>query len=126
MESGAQHSSTKAVHGTIEVPTEQPNATTLASRELFEICNNFSLGEFSKHPTRGNYLLDLTLSNFDGSIRTRVILGITDHIIVLSTLSLPIYIEHVVDRNCYFYKQADWKGLKTNPILLFAIFFVYY
>ena len=86
-------------------------STTREGRELFDVCNEHNLSEYSKHPTRENNLLDLTLSNLDGNVRTTIIPGISDHMAVLCKLSLPIYCDHAVERYCYFYKQADWKGL---------------
>lgn len=67
--------------------------------------------EYTKHPTRGNHLLGLASSNLDGNLSTKVFPGISDHMAVLSKLSLPIYSDHAVERYSYFYKQADWKGL---------------
>ena len=32
---------------------------------------------------------------------------------VLSKLTLPIFSDHAVERYCYFYKHANWKGLNS-------------
>ena len=87
------------------------NAITREGRELFDVCNEHGLTEYSKHPTRGNHLLDLTLTNLDGNVTTKIIHGVSDHMAVLCKLSLPIYCDHAVERYCYSYKHADWKGL---------------
>ena len=40
---------------------------------------------------------------------TKVIPGVSDHMAILCWLSLPIYSDHVVERECYFYDQVVWK-----------------
>ena len=32
---------------------------------------------------------------------------------VLCSLSLPIYSDRAIERECYFYDHADWKGLNA-------------
>ena len=50
---------------------------------LQDVCKRLCLTECVKKPTRGNYLLDLVLTDLEHAITTHVVSGVSDHHMVL-------------------------------------------
>ena len=74
------------------------------------MCTEFGLTEHVAAPTRGPYLLDLVLSDLD-SIDVEVPPGIIDHSMVLCCARWSLPLTTAVQRECFFYNEADWAGL---------------
>ena len=65
---------------------EHSSSTTLEGRELFKVCCSFGLTECVCAPTRGQYLLDLFLTNLSHAVSTEVHAGVSDRSMVLVRL----------------------------------------
>ena len=63
-----------------------------------------------KKPTRGEYLLDLALTDVQG-VKAEVLPGIADHCIVEVVAPLPMLEQRVVSREVWLFKNADWQRL---------------
>ena len=65
------------------------NANTSSGELLHEICQEFGLQQHVKEPTRGNYLLDLVISDFP---QTTVKLSgmLADHKVVIASVPLGV------------------------------------
>ena len=65
-------------------------------------------------PTRGPYLLDLVLSDFESGIRTAITRGIhaNDHLRVPATVKVSVPQSEPVRRRAYDFKTSDWVGLR--------------
>ena len=87
------------------------HSTTPEGRELFGKCCLYGLAECVRQPTRGQYLLDLVLTDLEDAVSCEVLPGLSDHCVVLSRLSTPILRTKPITRECFFYLQADWTGL---------------
>ena len=88
---------------------------TPEGRELESVCCTHGLRQLVTAPTRGEYLLDLVLSDLASGIRSRVVAGIheNDHSGVLTTVHLAIPESTPVQRKVYDYKKADWDKLRA-------------
>ena len=81
---------------------------------LEHVCSQRGLRQHVKGPTRGDYLLDLVLSNFASGVRCKVIPGIRedDHDGVLATISVSIPAACPVRRQVYDFRNANWEKLQ--------------
>ena len=64
------------------------NANTPEGTRLMRFCHLHNLSQMVKHPTRGEYLLDLVLTDLPQLITTAVTAPITDHNIVMCKWTL--------------------------------------
>ncbi len=76
-----------------------------------QICNRHLLVEKVGKPTRGEYLLDLVLSNLD--VQTSVLPKVADHSMVVAVLEVPRPSARVIERQVWDFKKADWDGLRS-------------
>ena len=67
------------------------------------------LDEKVGQPTRGNYLLDLVLSDMGPDLKCKVLPGVSDHKAVLGTVKFAVPKVHAVTRELYDYRNAPWK-----------------
>jgi hypothetical protein len=63
-----------------------------------------------KSPTRGDYLLDLVISDIEG-VRAEVVPGVSDHDIVIASLELTVPQSESFTRTVWDYRGADWSRL---------------
>ena len=93
------------------------SGTSAEGRRLRDVCCDNSLTEFTGKPTHehGN-LLDLTLSDLETGLKTRVVEEVagSDHCGVLATVAFNVPTVSVVTRRCFDYKRADWDGLRAS------------
>ena len=89
------------------------NGNTPEGDALLHICQRHLLKERVGKPTRGEYLLDLVLSNLD-CVRTAVLPKVADHSMLLVTLEIPHPSARFITRQVWDFKKADWDGLKTS------------
>ena len=82
-----------------------------AGRRLHEVCLDHELEELTQKPTRGAHLLDLTLTDLGSHAYCTVLLGVSDHQMVLMRLDLPLYSDRTITRACFSYHAANWTGL---------------
>ena len=66
-----------------------------------------------KQPTRGDHLLDVVITDIDGSVcSTRVMPAIADHRVVVADLSFQLPKVPPCRRQVWHYGSADWAGLR--------------
>ena len=86
--------------------------TTIEGRELHGFCSERGLQQHVREPTRGEYLLDLVISDLGPLIHTKVVAGIADHSGVLCTLRCPVPAAVMVQREVLLYSRAKWTELR--------------
>ena len=86
------------------------NANTPEGEALQELCQDFGLKQCVDQPTRGEYLLDLVLS--DMVCNTVVLPKVADHCATLTKLKFPTPRKIEIQREVWHYKGAAWQNLK--------------
>ena len=86
--------------------------TTLEGRELHGFCSERGLHQYVREPTRGDYLLDLAISDLGPLMRVKVVAGIADHSGVLCTVTCPVPEAVTVQRTVLLYGRAKWMELR--------------
>ncbi len=86
--------------------------TSREGRELHEFCAERGLEEHVGEPTRGEYLLDLVLSDLGSLVKAKTVPGIADHNGILGKFSFPLPEITVVEREFFQYSKANWAGLR--------------
>ena len=81
---------------------------------LHNFCQDHGFSEFVRAPTRGDYMLDVVLSDLHLDIDTAVLAGVSDHSIVLAKLQTKIQIRGVVSRQVWKYEAANWSELRRS------------
>ena len=83
-------------------------------RELHDVACSHGLFQHVAGPTRGEYLLDLVLSDCGDSLVASVIKGVSDHhgISIDLKFSAPAVADH--ERELFYYAKADWDGLNSR------------
>ena len=56
-------------------------------------------------------MLDLTLTNIGERITCKVVPGVSDHMMILCKMMLPLFSDSGVYRECYQYNKANWSKL---------------
>ena len=85
-----------------------------AGRRLCQVCSELDLQECTAAPTRGPYLLDLTLSDFGRCITTTVLQGVSDHSMALCSCAFPLSAASPLQRHCFVYSRAKWEDLRLE------------
>ena len=85
-------------------------SVTPEGRALHNFCCKFGFEECVKKPTRGAYLLDLVLTDMSGCVTAKVHPKLADHSLVECHLSCKVPKTLAVERQCWAFKHADWKG----------------
>ena len=80
-------------------------------RELFNVCCRLGLQEKVRKPTRGNYLLDLLLTDIPTGVSCSVLPRISDHNSVLSKFALRVDQLASKTQRTWLFDKADWHGL---------------
>ena len=86
------------------------HSVTPEGRALYNSCVTFGLEEKVKAPTRGDYLLDLVLTDVD-CVSARVDAQVSDHCGVLASLSLSAPETFPVTRELWKWNKARWREL---------------
>lgn len=89
------------------------HSITPEGKSLFEHCSALNLKECTRKATRGKYLLDLTLTDIDECVTCKAVPGVSDHMMVMCNIALPFISDHPVQRGCFIYSKANWKGLNS-------------
>ena len=82
-------------------------------RSLRSICGKHNLVECVRAPTRGRNLLDLFLTDLPHLTTTKVHAGVSDHFMVHAQMKFEVVGMRVQPRECFIYKEAQWKLLNT-------------
>ena len=89
------------------------NNNTPEGELLHRICDDHGLRQCICVPTRGDYLLDLILTDLE-HCKSEVIAPIADHRGILAKLVLPCPKEVHVPREVWHFKGAAWNNLKCS------------
>ena len=88
------------------------HGTSVEGRALRDLCSELGLEQHVRKPTRGEYLLDLVLSDLGSDVRTGIVPGIADHEGVLVSLRFQMPEISVVEREVFLYAKANWTELR--------------
>lgn len=80
---------------------------------LRSVCDAAGLQQLVWEPTRGEYILDLLLTDIDG-VKCKVLPKVADHNALLVKWPLPAPKSIVIERTVWNYKEVDWDGLKST------------
>ena len=88
------------------------NGDTPVGQDMKMVCDNFGLLQMVKEPTRGEYLLDLFISD----IHCKVGVGssIADHKPIIATIPLPEPSSTVITRDVWILQKANWSALEKD------------
>ena len=92
------------------------SSTTPEGRELENVCCTNGLRQHVREPTRGDYLLDLVLSNFASGLTVKVVPGIhdNDHRAVIVRIKVHIPASNPVRRAVFDFRAANWEALHAE------------
>ena len=90
------------------------NANTPSGRALQQICDDASLQQLVRAPTRKEYLLDLILSDLEALLNVEVLAPIADHSLVLMVVDINTVSSEASKRDVWVFKRAKWQPLKTQ------------
>jgi hypothetical protein len=83
--------------------------------ELRSFCVENGFRQLVHGPTRGEYLLDLVMSDCDG-VKCQVLPRIADHSAVFVQMNLPVPTSVAQRRWVWQYRQANWDDLKQDLV----------
>ena len=86
---------------------------TSRGRELRDICSHQGLFEKVGKPTRGEYLLDLVLSN-NVEVKARLGPKLADHSAILVTVPDVIEVRELPPRVIWQFDDANWEAIRNN------------
>lgn len=89
------------------------NGNTMQGKLMYDICTDFGLIQGVHEPTRGDYLLDLVMSDMLSMASVKVLAPIADHCVVSTTLDVETASADPVERFVWDYCKADWTGLRA-------------
>ena len=84
------------------------DGTTKEGQALHAFANICGFDEKVGAPTRGDYLLDLVLSDLGSDLKCKVVDGVSDHDAVLGTVAFRVPTIHNIQREYFDYKRAPW------------------
>ena len=92
------------------------NGMSPEGRELEQICASHGLKQRVKHPTRGEHLLDLVLTDVIGQVKCEVVPGVLDkdHSATIATFNITIPSAEPSTRECFDIKKAHWNKLQKS------------
>ena len=88
------------------------SGTSPEGRELQAWCLESGFEERVRKPTRGNYLLDLCLTDMGSKVRANVVAGISDHDAVFGSILFPTPKATIIEREVFLYNKANWTALE--------------
>ena len=89
------------------------NGISAEGVRLKQICDDHALRQIIDKPTRGNYLLDLALTDID-SCKAQVAPQIADHHAVFFKMQCPMPQSVGISRQVWHYKGAAWQNMKCE------------
>jgi len=89
------------------------NGNSAEGVQLKQICDDHALRQMVDKPTRGNYLLDLVLTDID-SCKIQVAPQIADHHAIFIRLRYPMPQSVGILRQVWHYKGAAWQNIRCE------------
>jgi len=89
------------------------NADTPVGTDLKVLCDNFGILQLVKEPTRGDYLLDLFLTDM-ACCAIQVLPKIADHKAILAKIPMPKVQQQKSSRYVWLLNKANWTGLEKD------------
>ena len=89
------------------------NSNTALGAQLKQVCDDFGLAQRVGKPTRGDYLLDLVLSDCAALASVQVASEIADHRVVLLDVAIATQKSDPVERFVWSFSRANWSSLRT-------------
>ena len=89
------------------------SSVSVEGTSLYRFCMASGFKQFVKHPTRGENLLDLIISDLD-RCKVEILPQISDHNMVLATFDLGVPESEVIARTVFQYAKADWEQLRCD------------
>ena len=80
-------------------------------KALSRFSMNYGLQQIVRGPTRGDYLLDLVLTDLGDTASSRILPNIADHCGVLANFRFSLQTFSCPPRTVWCYRTADWSGL---------------
>ena len=90
------------------------NRNTELGERLWEVCRDLGLKQIVAKPTRGEYLLDLILTDSPSLCKVDVLPEISDHRVVCLDIQVTVSYAEPVSRAVWDMKEANWDGLRRD------------
>ena len=90
------------------------NRNTELGERLWEVCRDLGLKQIVAKPTRGEYLLDLILTDSPSLCKVDVLPEISDHRVVCLDIEVTVSYAEPVSRAVWDMKEANWDGLRRD------------
>ena len=88
------------------------NGNTVQGADLKNLCDSFGMVQCVSDPTRGQYLLDLFLTDLSGC-KVSVGPSVADHKFLLGSVPVPEVVHKEITRNAFDFRKAQWKRLRS-------------
>jgi len=89
------------------------NGMSTEGTALERFSMDHGLQQIVREPTRGNYLLDLVLTDMSDAASVRILPAIADHSVVLTSFKFSLDTVSCPPRTVWCYRSADWQGLNN-------------
>ena len=87
---------------------------TITGERLWEVCRDLGLKQIVAKPTRGEYLLDLILTDAANLCKVEVLPEISDHRIVCLDIEVTVSYAEQIPRTVWDMKHANWDSLRHD------------
>ena len=87
------------------------NGNTWQGKMLYDVCTDLGLVQGVREPTRGEYLLDLVMTDMLDMAAIQVHPPIADHCVVCMTIDVETASADPVERFVWDYRRANWNDL---------------
>ena len=93
------------------------NGISPEGRRLKDIADDFDLRQMVREPTRGEYLLDLVLSDLE-ECTAKVHAKIADHSMIEASFQIPVPKQRIMKREVWHFKNAAWNNLRSELFMV--------
>ena len=90
------------------------DGTSIEGRALRDVACSHGWEERVRKPTRGDYLLDLVLTDLGTAVKTKVLAGVSDHRIVLGTVDVAVRGQEATSREVFDFGKASWANIRKR------------
>jgi hypothetical protein len=85
---------------------------SIEGEALRKFCDSSGLRQIVRGPTRGEYLLDLVITDLD-EVKYKLLHKFADHKALWITLRLPVPKTASFERTVWHFRDADWEGMQA-------------